>query len=128
MHGSLSSLAYIPYMINHTPLVAGNLRHSIKALVAKQWPTSAVAIWCTVAEKGHSILTITGINEMSGVSSNTIYDARLTNGYYGTVEVLTYRGWQPLCRYYYYWSSSQSRVLCHQYGLEDSSSSKDILL
>ena len=60
---------------------------------------------------------------MSGVNSNTIYDARLTNGYFGTVELLTYRGWRPLCRYRY-WSSSRSRVLCRQYGLEYSSSSK----
>ena len=64
---------------------------------------------------------------MSGVNSITIYDARLTNGYYGTVELLTYHGWRSLCRYYS-WGSSQSRVLCRQYGFEYSSTSKDSLV
>ena len=48
----------------------------------------------------------------------TINDARLTGENHGTVEVLTQRGWLPVCSST--WSSSQeSRVLCRQLGYDN---------
>ena len=53
-----------------------------------------------------------------GVYGITINDARLTGGNQGTVEVLTQRGWLPVCSSS--WSSSQeSRVLCRQLGYDN---------
>ena len=68
-----------------------------------------------------SIASLT-VDDMSiAVHSITIYDARLSGGstvYQGTVEVLTYRGWLPVCNSYTYtWSNSrESKVLCQQLG------------
>ena len=53
-----------------------------------------------------------------------IYDARLNGSsiHQGTVEVLTYRGWLPVCeRYTYSWGTAESRVLCRQLGYDYSS-------
>ena len=66
------------------------------------------------------------------VYSITIYDVRLTDGYEGTVEVLTYHGWLPMCSViatdpeYEYdthsiftWDShTESKVLCRQLGYD----------
>lgn len=71
------------------------------------------------------------------VHSVTIYDARLTGGlagYEGTVEVLTYHGWLPMCYTYaelpdyvydaheyslYTWDRhTESKVLCRQLGYD----------
>ena len=54
-----------------------------------------------------------------GVNSFTIYDVRLGSSSTspttsGRVEVLTQRGWMPVCGYS--WDSAESRVLCRQLG------------
>ena len=64
-----------------------------------------------------------------GVNSFTIYDTRLGSGsavYQGRVEVLTYRGWLPVCAYS--WGSSESRVLCRQLGYDYSTYSEKLLI
>ena len=64
----------------------------------------------------HSITIIIDLHNMYiAVQSITIYDARLTEGSAGTVEVLTHRGWLPVCSSW--WSGDdESRVLCRQLG------------
>ena len=54
-----------------------------------------------------------------GVNGFTIYDTRLGSSSTspatsGRVEVLTQRGWMPVCAPN--WGSAESRVLCHQLG------------
>ena len=64
-----------------------------------------------------------------GVNSFTIYDTRLGSGlaaYQGRVEVLTYRGWQPVCASN--WGVSESRVLCRQLGYDYSTYSEKLLI
>ena len=56
---------------------------------------------------------------MIGVNSFTIYDTRLGSSStspatLGRVEVLTQRGWMPVCASS--WANSESRVLCRQLG------------
>ena len=67
---------------------------------------------------------------MTGVKSFTIYDTRLGSSSTsprasGRVEVLTQRGWMPVCAYS--WDTSESRVLCHQLGYTYSSYSEDVI-
>ena len=62
-----------------------------------------------------------------GVNSFTIYDARLgssltSRAASGRVEVLTQRGWMPVCAYS--WDASDSGVLCRQLGYDYSSYSE----
>ena len=66
------------------------------------------------------VCTCINLYIIAAVHSITIYDARLTGGsaaYQGTVEVLTHRGWLPVCSYS--WDSyAESRVLCRQLGYD----------
>ena len=62
-----------------------------------------------------------------GVNGFTIYDTRLgssstSRAASGRVEVLTQRGWTPVCASN--WGSAESRVLCHQLGYVYSSHSE----
>ena len=63
-----------------------------------------------------------------GVNSYTIYDIRLgssstTPATSGRVEVLTFRGWMPICAPS--WGTSESRVFCRQLGYNYSSYSEN---
>ena len=65
-----------------------------------------------------------------GVNSFIIYDFRLGNSSTspatsGRVEILTYRGWMPICASS--WDSSDSRVLCRQLGYSYSTYSKKMM-
>ena len=66
----------------------------------------------------------------TGVHSFTIYDTRLGSSSTsprtsGRVEVLTQRGWMPVCASS--WGFSESRVLCRQLGYTYSSSRENII-
>ena len=68
----------------------------------------------------------------TGVNGFTIYDTRLGSSSTspttsGRVEVLTQRGWMPVCDSYYSWDSSESRVLCRQLGYTYSSYGEDVI-
>lgn len=60
------------------------------------------------------------VHNYAAVHSSTIYNARLSGGSSGAVEVLTRQGWLPLCnssKYTVLWRSSiESKILCQQLG------------
>ena len=64
---------------------------------------------------------------ITGVNGFTIYNARLgssstSRAASGRVEVLTQRGWMPVCAYS--WDASDSSVLCRQLGYDYSTYSE----
>ena len=68
----------------------------------------------------------------TGVNGFTIYDTRLgssstSSTTSGRVEILTQRGWMPVCESYSSWGFSESIVLCRQLGYTYSSYGENVI-